>query len=288
MYVRLLKILIYRFSHEKISLISATLLVASLSQAFDFGSALGAASQALQENSTQKTKTTPTKTTTTSSLSNTTVSNGLKEALSNGVSFAVKELSKDGGYLNNSAVKIPLPDNLAKAESLIRKAGGAKMADDLILSMNNAAAKAAPKTAIIFADAIKKMSLKDAKKILSGGNEAATDYFKSTSNDSLKKAIKPIVQESMKDNNVASYYDTVNEFYKNNVKGMVESTGVMSMAKSFGADEYIPSASDTNLDDYVTQKALDGLFTMIASKETQIRKNPVAQTSSLLKQVFGN
>jgi hypothetical protein len=273
---------------KKKYLVSATLLVASLSQAFDFGAALGAASQVLQENSTKSAKTTQaTKKTTVSSLSNSTVASGLKEALSSGVSFAVKELSKNGGYLNNSAVKIPLPDNLAKAESLIRKAGGAKMADNLILSMNNAAVKAAPKTAVIFADAIKNMSLDDAKKILAGGDNAATDYFKSTSNDSLKNAIKPIVQESMKDNNVASYYDTVNDFYKNNVKGMVESSGVMSMAKNFGADEYIPSASDTNIDDYVTQKALDGLFTMIASKETQIRENPVAQTSSLLKQVFG-
>ena len=271
---------------NKLSLISATLLVASLSQAFDFGSALGAASKVLQDNTSQTTPTTQTSPTM-SSLSNSTIASGLKEALSSGVSFAVKELSKDGGYLNNSAVKIPLPDSLAKAESLIRKAGGAKMADDLILSMNNAAVKAAPKTAVIFADAIKKMSLDDAKKILAGGDKAATDYFKNSSNDSLKNAIKPIVQESMKENNVASYYDTVNDFYKNNVKGMVDSSGLMSMAKSYGADAYIPSVSDKNLDDYVTQKALDGLFTMIASKETQIRENPVAQTTSLLKQVFG-
>ncbi len=271
---------------KKISLITSTLLVASLAHAFDFGSALGAASSILQEKEAPKT-TTP-QTSTQSSLSNATVASGLKEALSSGVSYAVKELSKEGGYLNNSAVKIPLPDNLAKAESLIRKAGGDKMADDLIISMNKAAVKAAPKTAAIFADSIKKMSLDDAKKILAGGNEAATQYFQKTSNTSLKAAIKPIVQESMKENSVASYYDTVNDFYKNNVKGMVEGSGVMSMAKSFGADAYIPSASEENLDDYVTQKALDGLFAMIASKESQIRQNPVAQTSSLLKKVFGN
>lgn len=267
---------------KKISFITSTLLVASLAQSFDFGSALGTASEILQQNNTQTT------TTTTSSLTNDTVASGLKEALSFGVSYAVTVLSKDGAYINNSAVKIPLPDNLAKVESLIRKAGGEKMADDLIVSMNNAAVKAAPKTAAIFADSIQKMSLNDAKKILSGGNEAATEYFKRSSNTSLKEAIKPIVQETMKENSVASYYDTVNDFYKNNVKNMVEDSSVMSMAKGFGADKYLPSASDVNLDDYVTQKALDGLFTMIGEKESQIRQSPVAQTTSLLKQVFGD
>jgi hypothetical protein len=131
------------------------------------------------------------------------------------------------------------------------------------------------------------MSLDDAKKILAGGNDAATEYFKRSSNTSLQNAIKPIIQETMKENNVASYYDTVNNFYKDNVQGMVKSTGVMSMAKNFGADKYMPSASDKSLDDFVTQKAIDGLFTMIGEKESQIRQNPVAQTTSLLKQVFG-
>ncbi len=269
----------------KKSLILSSFLVASLSQAFDFGSALSAGADLLQEKKTTP-QTTP-KSSPKTSLSNATVASGLKEALSNGVSYAIKTLSKNGGYLS-SAVKIPLPDNLAKAESLIRKAGGGKIADDFIVSMNTAATKAAPKTAAIFADAVKKMSLDDAKKILAGGNEAATEYFKKTSNTSLKAAIKPIVQETMKSNNVTAYYDKVNAFYKNNVQGMVKSSGVMAMAKNYGADAYIPSASETNLDDYVTQKALDGLFTMIATKESQIRQNPVAQTTSLLKKVFGN
>ena len=269
----------------KKSLLLSSLFVASLSQAFDFGSALSAGADLLQEKKTPTPS--PTKSSQTTSLSNATVASGLKEALSSGVAYAVKTLSQDGGYLA-SAVKIPLPDNLAKAESLIRKAGGGKMADDFIRSMNSAATQAAPKTAAIFADSIQKMSLDDAKKILAGGNEAATDYFKKTSNTSLKAAIKPIVQESMKSNNVAAYYDKVNAFYKNNVQGMVQSSGLMAMAKNYGADAYIPSASESNLDDYVTQKALDGLFRMIATKESQIRQNPVAQTTSLLKKVFGN
>src|SRR5574344_2870656 len=103
-----------------------------------------------------------------SNLDNSTISSGLKEALKTGVNYAVSSLGKDGGYLNNSAVKIPLPNNLQNAEKLIRKAGGDKMVDDLILSMNSAASKAAPKTADIFMDAISKMSLDDAQKILRG------------------------------------------------------------------------------------------------------------------------
>ena len=272
---------------KKISIIVATLLSASLAQSFDFGAALNTAAQTLQQSDTKSTnKTTPTSKT--QSLSNTTVTSGLKAALQSGVTYAVKSLSKDGGYLNNSGVKIPLPTNLAKVEGLIRKAGGEKMADDLILSMNKAATNAAPKTAVIFADAVKKMSVDDAQKILTGGDKAATEYFEKSSGMALKNAIKPIVQQSMKENSVASYYDTVNDFYKTNVKGMVDNSGLMSMAKNYGADAYIPSASDENLDDFVTKKAIDGLFTMIASKESAIRKNPIEQTTSLLKQVFGN
>ena len=224
---------------------------------------------------------------TNSNISDSTVSNGLKEALKTGVNFAVTQLGTNNGYLNNTAVKIPLPDNLAKAETLLRSAGGNKMADDLINSMNTAASKAAPQTAEIFMNAIDKMSLADAQGILSGGNEAATNYFKANTTDSLKKLISPIVQETMKENNVASYYDTINNVYKSSAKGLVENSGIMSMAKNFGVDSYIPTSSDESLDSYITTKTIDGLFTMIGQKEAAIRANPVEQTTSILKQVFG-
>ena len=247
--------------------------------AFDFGSIL----------KTVEDVATPVSTTPISStLSDTTVTKGLKEALKLGVDYGVKELSKKDGYLNNKSVKIPLPDNLAKAETLIRKVGGSKVADDLINSMNKAATQAAPKTAAIFIDSIDNMSLADAKKILAGDETSATEYFKKNTYDSLKKMIQPIIQESMQENKVASYYDTVNDFYKSNVKSMVDSSSVMGMAKNFGVDSYLPSTSEQNLDEYVTQKAINGLFKMIGTKETQIRKEPIAQTTSLLKQVFGN
>ena len=161
------------------------------------------------------------------------------------------------------------------------------MADDLITSMNTAATKAAPKTAEIFVDAIDKMTLEDAKKILAGNENAATDYFKANTTSSLKKMITPIIQETMKQNQVAGYYDSFNNYYKQYGKGLVDSSGVMGMAKNLGVDSYLPSTSDQNLDEYVTNRAIDGLFKMIAQKEAAIRSNPVAQTTSLLKQVFG-
>ena len=276
----------------KKSIIASTLI---LTTTFTFAFDLGSIAKSVVDNvtkeqtTTQKTTDTiaPSATNTNPNISDSTVSNGLKEALKTGVNFAVTQLGTNNGYLNNTAVKIPLPDNLAKAETLLRSAGGNKMADDLINSMNTAASKAAPKTAEIFMNAIDKMSLTDAQGILSGGNEAATNYFKANTTDSLKKLISPIVQETMKENNVASYYDTINNVYKSSAKGLVENSGIMSMAKNFGVDSYIPTSSDESLDSYITTKTIDGLFTMIGQKEAAIRANPVEQTTSILKQVFG-
>jgi len=250
-------------------------------QAFDLGSITKSVMDNVSKSSTNSSQTT-------SNLSETTVSKGLKEALKVGVDYAVKTLGENNGYLNNSLVKIPLPENLQKAETLIRKAGGEQIANDLINSMNKAATNAAPKTADIFLSAIEKMSLDDAKKILNGDENAATDYFKTNTTKSLKEMIKPIIQETMAQNSVARYYDTFNNYYKQYGKEYVENSSVMNLAKGFGVDSYLPSSSEENLDDYVTQKAIDGLFTMIAKKEAAIRANPVEQTTSILKQVFGN
>ena len=271
---------------KKSTIVASLILTSSLTYAFDLGSiAKGVLDNVVNTNSTE---TTNTSTNTNSNLSDSTVTSGLKEALKVGVNYAVKELGTSNGYLNNSLVKIPLPDNLAKVETLLRSAGGNEMADNLINSMNKAATTAAPKTAEIFVNAIEKMSLQDAQNILAGDKNAATNYFKSNTTDSLKKMIAPIIQNTMKENQVATYYDMANNFYKTNAKGVVESTGVMDIAKSFGVDSYLPGSSDQSLDDYVTEKAIGGLFTMIAQKEAEIRSNPVAQTTSLLKQVFGN
>ncbi|MDD2791048.1 MAG: DUF4197 domain-containing protein [Sulfurimonas sp.] len=276
---------------KKISLLTALLLSSSLTFGFDLGGALQQQIGDAVKTNMPATKTAPVAATTPKSsanLSSDTITSGLKEALKSGVNYGVTELSKKGGYLNNSNVKIPLPENLAKAESLARTLGGDKIADDLIVSMNNAATKAAPKTAKIFTDAVDAMSVEDAKRILGGKENAATEYFQKKTTASLQKMIKPIIKESMQENNVAKHYDTFNEFYSSHAKDLVEDNSIMEMAKGFGADEYLPSSSDENLDDYVTQQAIDGLFKMIATKEAEIRKDPVAQTTSLLKQVFGN
>ncbi len=262
------------------SVLTSLTLASSMAFSFDLS---GFASDALQT-ATQPSPSTKT----TSNLSDSTVSNGLKEALKIGVDFGVKTLSKKDGYLNNADVKIPLPDKLAQAESLIRKVGGDKVADDLIQSMNDAATEAAPKTTSIFMKAIEKMNMQDAKTILAGDEHAATEYFQKNTTSSLQEMIKPIVVKSMQQNSVAKYYDKFNGLYTSNIKGVVENNSLMGMAKSFGADEYLPSEKDAKLDDYVTSKAIEGLFKMIATKEAQIRKDPVAQTTSLLKTVFGN
>ncbi len=238
--------------------------------------------------STTSSSTSDTSASPTSSLSSSTISSGLKAALKKGVEYAVEELGADGGYLNNAQVSIPLPENLQKVESAIRKVGGDEVADNLITSMNTAATKAAPETAQIFVNAIEKMSVEDAQKILNGGDSAATDYFKTNTTASLKSMITPIIQETMQENKVAGYYDTFNAYYKQYGADIVENSQVVNLAKNLGVDSYIPSAAEQNLDDYVADKAIEGLFTMIAEKEAAIRSNPVEQTTSLLKQVFGN
>jgi len=247
--------------------------------AFDFGSLVDTATKELtQEKSTSKTL---------SNLSDATVSKGLKEALKLGVDYGVKELSKPDGYLNNKTVKIPLPENLQAAESIVRKFGGDKIADDLINSMNSAATQAAPKTAPIFVNSIDKMTINDAKDILAGDNNSATKYFEKNTKNDLKRTIKPIIKSTMQKNNVADYYNTFNQYYKEYAKEYIDNSSLVDMAKGFGADKYIPS-TDQDLEDYISDKSISGLFTMIATKESQIRENPVSQSTSLLKKVFGN
>ena len=270
---------------KKTTILASLILSSSLSFAFDLNALTKDVIDTVTKPSTTQEQTT---TKEQSTLDNSTVSSGLKEALKTGVNFAVSTLGKENGYLNNSNVKIPLPENLAKVETLIRKAGGNEIADNLIKSMNKAATTAAPKTADIFMKSIENMSIEDAKKILAGDNTAATKYFEDKTTKSLREMIKPIIQDTMKDNQVATYYDMANNFYKTNVKSMVDKSSVMGLAKNFGVDSYLPGSSDKNLDEYVTDKAIDGLFKMIAQKEAQIRTNPVAQTTSILQKVFGN
>lgn len=174
--------------NKKVSIMASVLLCSTLSYGFDLGGLAKDVMKNVSNNSSSNTSSS-------STLSNSTVSSGLKEALKVGVNYAVTTLGANNGYLNSSLVKIPLPENLQKAEGIIRKFGGDKVADDLIKSMNTAATKAAPKTAEIFVNAIDKMTLADAQKILNGGDNAATEYFKTNTTASLKKMITPIIKK---------------------------------------------------------------------------------------------
>jgi len=262
------------------SLLGATMVNASWSDSL--GSIMDKV-QKVQE--TTSPKTTTSSKSSANALSSTDMNGALKQALNVGVDYAVKSLGAKNGYLNNSLVKIGLPKNLEKTASLVRKVGGGKYVDDLILSLNNAATQAAPKTAKIFSDSITKMSIDDAKKILSGGDDAATKYFKENTTKQLQATIAPIVKKSMENNSVAKYYKAFQSFYKSNA-GVLKNDTVSALANSFGYGSALPSDKDEDLDGYVTNKAIDGLMIMIAQKEKAIRANPMMQSSSLIKKVF--
>jgi len=195
-----------------------------------------------------------------------TVASGLKEALSVGTKNAVGLLSKKDGYFGNEAVKILLPENIRRAGDALRMAGYQKEVDAFVLSMNRAAEKAAPKAADIFAGAIQAMSIDDAQKILNGGNTAATEYFKSKTSSQLFDAFKPDISQSMNEVGVTKAYKAMTDRY----------TAMMPFAKMESLD----------LDTYVTNKSLDGLFHMVGQEEAKIRTNPAARTTELLKKVF--
>ena len=203
---------------------------------------------------------------TASSLSDTQIASGLKEALSVGTQKAVKEVAKPGGYLNNNAIKILLPSSLRPVETALRAAGQGPKIDDFVASMNHAAETAAPEAAGIFGDAVKQMTIEDARKLLSGGNTSITDYFKSKTSAQLATAFRPHVEAAMSANGVSQKYQEL-----------------------AGNAPQLPFMSSSKLDinTYVVNKALDGLFYMLGQQEQQIRTNPAARSTDLLKKVFG-
>jgi hypothetical protein len=209
----------------------------------------------------------PTSSTVGANMDDNTVVSGLKEALSIGTGNAVFSTSKIDGYFKNQIIKILLPDKIQDAANILGKLGYQKQVDNFVLSMNRAAEKAAPKAKKFFVDAIKSMTFDDAKKILSGGDTAATEYFKSKTFNKLQDAFKPVVSKSMNETGVTRSYK--------------EMTGKYTSAVPFGTIDSL------DLDQYVTNKALDGLFYMVGEEEKKIRTNPAAQVTDLLKKVFG-
>ncbi|HZV53498.1 MAG TPA: DUF4197 domain-containing protein [Rhodocyclaceae bacterium] len=199
-------------------------------------------------------------------LSNKDTAGGLKEALTQGAGKAVDILGKNDGFLGNPKVKIHLPGNLEKAADLMRNFGMGKQVDELETSMNRAAEAAVPEAKKLLVESIRKMSVDDAKGILAGGDNAATEYFRRTTSTQLGEKFKPIVQKSIAKVKLAEKYDQF-----------------AGKATKFG----LVKEQDGHLDNYVTGKALDGLYLMIAEEEKAIRANPVAAAGSLAKKVFG-
>jgi len=202
-----------------------------------------------------------------SGLSDVKIGSGLKEALKIGTENAVGFTGKKDGFFLNQAIKILMPEKLRTFEKGLRAVGYGPQVDELVLSMNRSAEKATPFAKQIFWDAIGEMTFDDVKKILSGNDTAATDYFKGKTTSNLTDVFKPIVSNAMNEVGVTRQY-----------KELV------------GRYESIPfvKKESFDLDHYVVAKALDGLFHMVGQEETKIRKNPTARTTDLLKEVFGS
>ena len=193
--------------------------------------------------------------------------NGLKEALKIGTSNAVGTVSKLDGYYKNPEIKIPLPNDVQKAEKYLRLAGFGNLVDDFELSMNRAAEQAAPEAKSIFWDAVKQMSFDDARKILNGRDNEATLYFQDKTSARLSEIFKPIVGQAMSEVGATNTYKDLNK-----------KAQTIPFVDSFSFD----------LDQYVTDKALDGLFFMLAAEEKKIREDPAARVTDLLKKVFAS
>jgi hypothetical protein len=191
---------------------------------------------------------------------------GLKEALSIGTGHAVTATSKTDGYFANQAIKILMPEKIQKVADVLGRVGYQKEVDDFVLSMNRAAEKAAPQAKSIFIDAIHQMTIEDARKILDGSDTAATEYFKTKTSGKLYEAFQPIVSSSMNEVGTTRSY-----------KEMMGKYTALPFA----------SAESLDLDRYVTNKALDGLFYLVGQEEIKIRKDPAARVTDLLKTVFG-
>ncbi len=198
-------------------------------------------------------------------LSQTDASAGVKDALTQGAQLAVKQLSSPGGFNDNPDVRIELPGKLGKAAKAMKMFGQGDKVEALENSMNAAAEAAVPQAQVILVDAVKKMSVADAKGILSGGDDSATEYLDKSSREQIRAKFLPIVKQATDKVGVAQQY--------NAFAGQAKGLGLIK--------------EDANIENYVTEKALDGLFEMIAKEEQSIRQNPAQAATSLAKKVFG-
>jgi hypothetical protein len=194
-----------------------------------------------------------------------TIAAGLKEALHVGAQKSVSRVSVMDGYFGNPLIRIPLPENVRKIERVMRKAGLGKQVDEFLLSMNRSAEKAAPGALAIFIDAVKAMTIADARQILRGSDTAATEYLRARTYDRISGIFKPVVSTAMNDVGVSRSF-----------KALMDRARRIPMLKQETVD----------LDQYVTARALDGLFLVVGQEERKIRKDPAARVTELLKKVF--
>lgn len=199
-------------------------------------------------------------------LSTADINSGLKEALTQGADAAVAQLGQKDGFFGNTALRIPLPPSLQKAEKAMRMFGMGKQADDLVLAMNRAAEAAVPAAKPLLLDAVKSMTLDDARGILSGGQTAATDYFRKKTEAKLTERFTPIVKTTTDKSGLAQQYNRY--------------AGTAAQFK-------LVDTKQANVEQYVTQESLDRLYKLIGDKEQAIRANPMQAGSDLLKKVFG-
>ena len=232
--------------------IVALCIVCSQSVAGQFDSFLNSLKQAAGQSST---------------LSTDEMVSGLKEALEVGTGKAVAVLEKPGGYSLNPQVKIPLPESVEKIKGVLQAVGYGPQLEAFDKSMNTAAEAAAPKAKAIFLDSIKKMSISDAGKIIKGSDTAATDYLREKSSTSLTEVFRPIIHDSMSQVGTTSKYQALTQ-------------QIQSLPFTEGLN--------LDLDDYVTDGALKGLFFMLGQEEMKIRQDPAARSTELLKKVFGS
>jgi hypothetical protein len=193
---------------------------------------------------------------------------GLKQALDKGVQHAVTQLGQPGGFLEDARVRIPMPEQLQWTEKALRSLGQDQMADEFVGSMNRAAEKAVPEVASLFGNAIREMTVEDAKRLLSGPDDAATRYFRDHTSDALLERMRPIVSQATDSAGVTALY-----------KSMMSKVGGLSGLLAGDA---------LDLDSYVTHRAMDGLFLMIADEEKKIRENPLERSTELLQKVFAD
>ena len=199
-------------------------------------------------------------------VSNSDAAAGLKQALSEGAGAAVARLGVENGFFGNTSVRIPLPPSLQKAESVMRMMGMKRQADDLVLAMNRAAETAVAEAKPLLVDAVKRMTVQDAKGILTGGDTAATDYFRRTTAGPLAQRFLPIVKQATAKVGLAEQY--------NSIAGQ-------------GAKLGLVKEDQATIEQYVTKKALDGLYLMIAEEEKALRKDPVRASADIVRKVFG-